>query len=188
MALDMAKYEALFLEEAAEHLAEMARALLELEKDTSMAEPIDTIFRMAHSIKSMAASLGYDSVTELSHSLEDHMEGVRSAGRVADGEALSVLFRGLEGLEQMVAIVSETGESPPQRPDLIAELSGPLESAAAGPDTAAPVKAEPAEQATAEAGENSEALPADAAELDVELAAVMAALEAESGAKKKLLN
>ena len=74
MALDMAKYRRLFLEEAAEHLGEMGHALLELEKDTSLAEPIDTIFRMAHSIKSMAASLGYDSVTEVAHALEDHME------------------------------------------------------------------------------------------------------------------
>ena len=73
MALDMAKYRRIFLEEATDHLAEISRALLDLEKDTSIVEAIDTIFRMAHSIKSMAASLGYDPVAELSHRMEDLM-------------------------------------------------------------------------------------------------------------------
>ena len=41
MALDMAKYRKLFLEESAEHLSEISRALLELEKDSASAESID---------------------------------------------------------------------------------------------------------------------------------------------------
>lgn len=167
----MAKYRALFLEEATEHLAEIGRALLDLEKDTASAESIDLIFRMAHSIKSMAASVGYDSVMEASHALEDRMEIIRARGSVAPGDTLSVLFRGLEGLEGMVEFVHRTGESPPPRPDLVALLSQ------APPEPPAP----PA----ALCGEPE---PADAAELDSELVAVMAALEAESGAKKKLLN
>ena len=162
----MAKYRALFLEEAAEHLAEIGRALLDLEKDSACVESIDVIFRMAHSIKSMAASVGYDSVTNVSHALEDRMEKVRAAGCVPPGDSLSVLFRGLEGLEQMVAVVSETGESPPERIDLVSELSSPI--AVPNPAPVADV--------------------ADGTELDVELVAVMAALQAEAGAKKKLLN
>lgn len=166
----MAKYRALFLEEAAEHLAEIGRALLDLEKDTAAVESIDVIFRMAHSIKSMAASVGYDSVTEVSHALEDRMEIIRAGGCVPPGDTLSVLFRGLEGLEQMVEIVGTSGESPPPRPDLITLLSQPIETP------------------QAESESTGQPEPADAAELDVELVAVMAALEAESGAKKKLLN
>ena len=57
--MDLAKYRTLFLEEAGEHLAEMSRALLVLEKDPASTESIDLVFRMAHSTKSMAASLGY---------------------------------------------------------------------------------------------------------------------------------
>lgn len=123
MALDMAKYQKLFLEEAAEHLAEMSRALLELEKDTGSTESIDTIFRMAHSIKSMAASLGYDSVSDLAHRLEDHLGLVRSAGRVDGPAELDLLFKGLEGLEGMVVTVRDTGEPPPPNEDLLSEIS-----------------------------------------------------------------
>lgn len=132
MALDMAKYQKLFLEEAAEHLGEIGHALLELEKDTSGADAIDTLFRMAHSIKSMAASLGHDAVAELAHVLEDRMESIRRAGRVSDGAELSLLFRGLEGLERMIAAVRETGEPSPPDHALLAALSEPPQ--AAGPE------------------------------------------------------
>ena len=80
--MDLAKYRNLFLEEATEHLAEISRALLELEKDPSRGEALDLVFRMAHSIKGMAGSLDYASITELSHALEDRMDAYRSAGRV----------------------------------------------------------------------------------------------------------
>ena len=103
MPLDMAKYRAVFVEEATEHLADISRALLELEKDAARSDAIDQIFRMAHSIKGMAASLEYGAVTELAHRLEDRMQAIRSAGRVPGGDELSLLFRGLAGLERMVA-------------------------------------------------------------------------------------
>jgi len=122
MALDMAKYRRIFLEEATDHLAEISRALLDLEKEMGNVEAIDTIFRMAHSIKSMAASLGYDPVAELSHRLEDRMEGVRAAGRVRDPEELSLLFRGLESLEAMVSAVSNEEEPMPAADALMAAL------------------------------------------------------------------
>ena len=122
MAFDIAKYRALFLEEGAEHLSEISAALLELEKDAACVDAIDVVFRMAHSIKSMAASLGYDSITEVSHRLEDRMETIRSAARVSDAEELGVLFLGLEALEQMIEVVRSTGEPPPLRPELIDAL------------------------------------------------------------------
>jgi len=122
MALDMAKYRRIFLEEATDHLAEISRALLDLEKEMGNVEAIDTIFRMAHSIKSMAASLGYDPVAELSHRLEDRMEGVRAAGRVRDPEELSLLFKGLESLEAMVSAVSNEEEPMPADDALMAAL------------------------------------------------------------------
>ena len=118
MALDMAKYRKLFLDEAWEQLAEISGALLGLEKDPEAAVSIDVIFRMAHSIKSMAASLEYDSIAELAHALEDRMEGVRARGRVADESELAALFRALEGLEAMVAVVGRTGEAPQSQPEL----------------------------------------------------------------------
>ena len=143
MALDMAKYRRIFLEESTDHLAEVSRALLDLEKEMSDVEAIDTIFRMAHSIKSMAASLGYEPVAELSHRLEDRMEGVRAAGRVHGPEELALLFRGLEALEEMVATVSDERALPPVDAGLLEALQvvgGDLEASegAVAPSTDLP--------------------------------------------------
>ncbi|MBJ20601.1 MAG: hypothetical protein GY910_24975 [bacterium] len=123
MTLDLAKYRRIFLEEASDHLAEISHALIELEKEMSNIEAIDTIFRMAHSVKSMAASLGYDPVADLSHRMEDRMEGVRAAGRVRDPEELALLFRSLEALETMVATVANGEDLGQTDDDLIAQLA-----------------------------------------------------------------
>jgi two-component system chemotaxis sensor kinase CheA len=120
--VDLAKYRVLFLEEATEHLAEMSRACLELEKEPANGEAIDLVFRMAHSIKGMAASLDYDSVTQLAHRLEDRMAEWRTKGRVDVPDGMRLLFRGLEGLERAVGVVQATGESPPLDTALLEEL------------------------------------------------------------------
>jgi two-component system chemotaxis sensor kinase CheA len=122
----MTKYRAVFLEDATEHLADMSRALLDLEKDTGHADAIDVLFRMAHSIKGMAASLEYDSITEVSHVLEDRMQEIRNAGGVDGPEGLTLVFKGMEGLEAMIEVVRQTGESPPPNPDLVDALSMPF--------------------------------------------------------------
>ena len=138
--MDMAKYRQVFIEESTEHLAEMSSALLELEKNLADGEAIDLIFRMAHSIKGMAASMDYESVTQVSHGLEDRMQEVRRAGRVADAEELGVLFRGLECLESMVAAIRETGEMPPPDPALAAVLTNRLDEPSL--DAASPASAQ----------------------------------------------
>ncbi len=125
--MDMAKYRQVFIEESAEHLAEMSSALLQLEKNLADSEAIDLIFRMAHSIKGMAASLEYDSITQVSHGLEDRMQEVRRAGRVANPEELALLFRGLDRLESMVEVIRSKGEMPPPDPALAAVLTNRLD-------------------------------------------------------------
>ncbi len=111
--MDMAKYRAVFIEESAEHLAEISRALLDLEKEPVQAEAIDLIFRMAHSIKGMAASLDYDVIAAAAHQLEDRMQLIRTAGRVAAGNELAELFAHLERLESLIAVVRDTGAEAP---------------------------------------------------------------------------
>lgn len=137
--MDLAKYRTIFIEESVEHCAEMSSALIQLEKNPERIESIEVVFRMAHSIKGMAGSLGYDSITETAHRLEDRMQAVRTAGRVAPGEELSLLFRGLSALEAMVEAVKETGEPPAADAELIAALASG--AAAEPPAQGAPAQA-----------------------------------------------
>jgi len=134
--MDMAKYRQVFIEESTEHLAEMSSALLQLEKSLADSEAIDLIFRMAHSIKGMAASLEYDSITQVSHGLEDRMQEIRKAGCVADHEELGLLFRGLDCLESMVEVIRSTGDVPPPDPALAAVLTNRLDEPP--PETTSP--------------------------------------------------
>lgn len=123
----MAKYRVLFLEEATEHLSEISSALLSLEKEMANPDAIDLIFRMAHSIKGMAASLSYDAIAEVSHRLEDRMQIIRAQGRVSGAAELALLFRGVECIETMVRAVRE-GESPEPDPEISRILSAPAEA------------------------------------------------------------
>lgn len=120
--MDVEKYRTLFLEEATEHLAEIGQALLVLEKDPSAGEALDTVFRMMHSMKGMGASLGYDAVSVLAHRLEDRLGGWKKRGSIDDPTGVTLLFRGLDSLERMVAVVRETGGPPPTDMALLAEL------------------------------------------------------------------
>ena len=96
-----------------EHLAEISRSLLDLEKDPVRMDAIDLIFRMAHSIKGMAASLDYASITEAAHRLEDRMQTIRAAGRVAAGNELAELFAHLEEIESTIGELRDPGAEPP---------------------------------------------------------------------------
>jgi len=121
--VNLEKYRTLFVDEASDHLLEMARALSALSAgDESPSEAIDTLFRMAHSIKGMAASLDYGSASTLAHALEDWMEPLR-AGAAIDSDGLSLVAEAIAALEEMVACVDETGNAPAPRPDLIERLT-----------------------------------------------------------------
>jgi two-component system chemotaxis sensor kinase CheA len=149
--VDLAKYRAIFVEEAGENFAEMGRALLALEKNPADAEAIDTVFRMAHSVKGMAASLDYGPITELAHRLEDRMHAVRDRGHAQPGDEIALLFQGLEALESMVELVKQGGEVRPADAGLLASLraqtaaapAGPVQGPRPAPETPAPAR-EPA--------------------------------------------
>ena len=108
--MDMAKYRALFLEEATDHLAEMSQSLLALEKDPAAQEAIETVFRMAHSIKSMAASLDWSLPDDtlplhpLRRRVELAVEGGRSAvpGDAREIERMGAALPHAAGLARLV--------------------------------------------------------------------------------------
>jgi len=140
--VDLAKYRAIFVEEAAENFAEMGRALLALEKNPACGDSIDTMFRMAHSVKGMAASLDYGGIADLAHRVEDRMHVIRDRGRLLPGDEIALLFRGLEALEGMVESVKQGDAPPPADAALVVALRAPsveperVESAESAPESA----------------------------------------------------
>jgi len=124
--MDLAQYAELFLAEAKEHLAAVNDLLLTWERDPGSREPIGGIFRAVHTIKGMAATMGYASVADLSHRMESLLDGLRRTGRAPSGETLDLLFRTTDALESGVnaAVAGREAAAP-------ADLASALQRAAA---------------------------------------------------------
>ncbi|MFA7506572.1 MAG: Hpt domain-containing protein, partial [Burkholderiaceae bacterium] len=58
-AFDLSQFYAVFFEEAGENLADMETLLLDLDVEAPGDEPLNAIFRCAHSIKGGAATFGF---------------------------------------------------------------------------------------------------------------------------------
>ena len=109
--IDMSQFKELFIEEAHEHLQDLNQVLLQLEKDPSNAEPINEIFRLAHTIKGMAATMGYDNMALLAHSMEDLLDELRQGELEVRAELFDLLFDCLDALGTMLEDITADRES-----------------------------------------------------------------------------
>ena len=105
--MDMSKYKDLFISEAREHIQGMSNCILILEKDPASEQGINELFRHAHSVKGMSASMGYGKISELSHHLEDMMDVVRKGQVSVSSGVTDVLLEGVDSLENMVEAVEQ---------------------------------------------------------------------------------
>jgi two-component system, chemotaxis family, sensor kinase CheA len=133
--MDVPKYAALFLAESREHLGSCNLLLLEWERDPVATTPVGGLFRSIHTIKGMAATMGYSGVAELAHRMENLLDALRQ-GRVApEGGIFELLFRGVDALARRVEAAAAGRESSPDE-----ELKTELDAAAAGRGGPAPVQ------------------------------------------------
>jgi two-component system chemotaxis sensor kinase CheA len=103
----MTKYKELFISESREHLLSMNEVIVLLEKDANDKEKIDSLFRFAHSIKGMAASMGYSDISELAHKLEDLMDRVRKGVLAFDAGVADLLLEGADFLDALIFDVEQ---------------------------------------------------------------------------------
>ncbi len=99
--MDMSKYKAMYLTEAREHLQKMSALLVSIEADPHNRSGIDALFREAHSIKGMAASMGYQQTADLGHYLEDFLDHFRQQGQITS-EAIDRLLAGVDLIESLL--------------------------------------------------------------------------------------
>ena len=99
--MDMSNYRGLFLSETREHINKLNDLVVTLEKEPGNRETIDAMFREAHSIKGMAATMGYTRTASLAHHLEELMDGFRSSGKVPE-TTIDHLLEGVDLLEGLL--------------------------------------------------------------------------------------
>jgi len=113
--MDMSQYRVLFISESREYLRSINELVVALEKDAGDRETIDSLFRMAHSIKGMAASMEFGDIAELAHKLEDLMDRVRKGVLAFDTGAADLL---LEGADLIEALIADIERDSPQSRDI----------------------------------------------------------------------
>ena len=99
--MDIEKYRKMYLVEAAEHLQKMAEQLVAVEADPEDQDGIDGLFREAHSLKGMAATMGYETTARLAHYLEDHLNDSRAQGKIT-GALIDHMLAGADLLEGLL--------------------------------------------------------------------------------------
>src|SRR5206468_912310 len=102
--MDLSQYAELFLAESREHLTACNQLLLEWEKHPSGLAPVGGLFRAVHTVKGMAATMGYAAVTDLAHRTENLLDHLRRGAHPATDELLQLLFRARDALEQAVEL------------------------------------------------------------------------------------
>jgi two-component system chemotaxis sensor kinase CheA len=97
----------MFLEESMENLQTLNESLLDLEQDPTDVDKLNQIFRVAHTIKGMAATMGFSDIAELTHTMEDVLSKFREGELKVTQQVVTVLFDCLDTLEKMVTNVEQ---------------------------------------------------------------------------------
>ena len=140
------QYMDMFLDESHEHLQSLNEGLLRLEENMEEISVVNDIFRNAHTLKGMSATMGFAKIAELTHEMEDVLDLVRKEQLKLNEDIMDTLFKCLDSLEQMVDSVGNgEAEDVVDVSDLVAKLSSiskgtppPAAAPAAGGTAAAP--------------------------------------------------
>ncbi|MFI5280237.1 MAG: chemotaxis protein CheA [Gemmatimonadales bacterium] len=98
--MDVRQYAELFHSESRDHLTAYNHLVLAWEKDPDSREAVGGIFRAVHTIKGMAATMGYAAVADLSHRIENLLDVLRKGERDASPAVLDLLLRAGDVLEK----------------------------------------------------------------------------------------
>lgn len=108
--LNNAEYLDVFIDESQEHLQSINDNLLQLESSPDDLSIVSEIFRSAHTLKGMAATMGFDDLAHLTHCMENVLDLIRNSKLEATSEVLDVVFAAVDDLEAMVIDISSGGD------------------------------------------------------------------------------
>ena len=123
--MDISEYLPMFLAEGREHLQELNLAVVRIEERPDDQDTVDEIFRIAHSLKGMSATMGFAGMAALTHEMEDVFELLRQRKGGLPREAIDVLLECLDALSAAVDAIDESGEEEIEPKPLIDAPQGP---------------------------------------------------------------
>jgi two-component system chemotaxis sensor kinase CheA len=131
--MDLSQYAELFLAESREHLSACNHLLLQWERTPTSPEPVGGIFRAVHTVKGMAATMGYARVADLAHRMENLLDRLRRGGKPPTGDLLQLLFRATDLLEKTIDLAATGRERDMDVSGLGAELDAAAKRAGGTP-------------------------------------------------------
>ena len=140
MTIDLTQFHDAFFEESFEALDSMEAALLKLDIGAPDKELINTIFRVAHSIKGGSATFGFADIASFTHSLETMLDELRSGGMQVTLSMSDLLLKSVDVMRAMLRAVQQKKPIDAQR---VSDLQFDLELMIAQKDSA-PAAAPPA--------------------------------------------
>jgi two-component system chemotaxis sensor kinase CheA len=103
MSFDLSQFYQVFFEEAAEHLANMERLLLELDVADPSMDDLNAIFRAAHSIKGGAGTFGFTDMIEVTHVLETLLDKLRKQEMALTNEMVNAFLEAGDAIAMQLA-------------------------------------------------------------------------------------
>ena len=131
--MELGDYLPMFLAEGREHLQTLNLSLVRIEQDPRDVETINDIFRVAHTLKGMSATMGFARMASLTHEMENVMEGMKSRSDGLSREALDTLFGCLDTLSSLVDEIEESGGEQSDPGNLVGQLQRLLATGVAAP-------------------------------------------------------
>nr|WP_307992919.1 chemotaxis protein CheA [uncultured Niameybacter sp.] len=108
--MDMSQYLQIFIEESNDHLQSLNEHLLNLEHTPDDIQILNEIFRVAHTLKGMAGTMGFVKMQKLTHNIENVLSDIRSGKLKVNSDMLDILFQCLDALENYVDEIIKTGQ------------------------------------------------------------------------------
>jgi two-component system chemotaxis sensor kinase CheA len=101
-----------FVVESNEHLADVENQLLAMEaggEDIDI-ELVNTVFRAVHSIKGVAGFLGFDTINDLAHRLENVLNHIRNSELIPTSQVVDSLLRSIDVLQDLVNDTAQSND------------------------------------------------------------------------------
>lgn len=111
MAIDLSRFQETFFEESSEHVETIETGLLQLEHRPEDLELLNQVFRAAHSIKGNSGMFGFTAVGELTHKMENVLDGLRNNEMEVTEQIIDLLLQALDGLKSLLEVARGSGTS-----------------------------------------------------------------------------
>lgn len=120
--MDMNQYLSMFIDESNDHLQSLNENMLQLEANPEDLGIVQVIFRSAHTLKGMAATMGFEDLASLTHKMENVLDMVRNEKLKMQDYIFDTMFKGLDALETMVQDITGGGEGKADVSSIVASL------------------------------------------------------------------